>query len=119
MNLLTRRGAKLAGISALPFFSDLAFDTTHLHVMVDSEELAALEGDTRATWHEASWSENAALVVETWTYPLDASSQISLASTGLACVDPHSLYAELINDRLDNVRVTDTIEQLRELICRQ
>jgi len=41
-----------------------------------------------------------------------------MTCTNLECVDPWSLYAELISERFDDVRVEDAIEQLREHLYR-
>lgn len=117
VSLLAHHGARVTGISALPFFSDLSSDASRLDVMMDAGEVAKLEQDVGADWRMASWSEEAPLVIEIWTYPLDAASRASLAQTGLECVDPYSLYAELISDQRDDVRVTDSIEQLRRQLC--
>lgn len=116
-HLLANHGAKLTGMSALSFFSDLAYDATRLDVMMEQDEITGLKQEAGEEWQQASWSEDAPLVIETWTYPLDATSRISLASTGLECVDPYSLYAELLRENHDDVRIIDAIEQLRGEIC--
>lgn len=108
---------KLTGMSALPFFSDLAHDTSRVTIMMDQENIAALQAQMGSEWREAAWNEEPAFVIEEWTYPLDAASNRSVAATGLACVDPFSLYAELINDEHDDPRTHDAIDQLREQLC--
>jgi len=118
-SLLVSRGARLSGASALPFFSDLAHDNSHITVMMHRDEIAALKTSLEGEWREAAWYDDAPFVIEEWTYPLDNSSQVSLASTGLECVDPHSLYAAYAHDRHDDVRTEDAVEQLRGYLCQQ
>lgn len=108
---------KLTGMSALPFFSDLAHDTSQTMVMMGQEGIASLQAQMGSEWREAAWNEEPAFVIEEWTYPLDAASNRSVAATGLACVDPFSLYAELINDEHDDPRTHDAVDQLREQLC--
>ena len=110
---------KLTGMSALPFFSDLAHDASRMTIMMDQEDIATLQAQTGSTWRETAWNEEPAFVIEEWTYPLDDASDRSIAATGLACVDPFSLYAELINDEHDDPRIHDAIDQLREQLCQQ
>lgn len=110
---------KFTGMSALPFFSDLAHDTSQIMIMMDQEGAASLQAKMGSVWKEAAWNEEPAFVIEEWTYPLDATSDRSTAATGLACVDPFSLYAELINDEHDDPRIHDAIDQLREQLCQQ
>ncbi len=71
-------------------------------------------------WLEAQWYEPAAVVIEVWSYPVDAPSDISFDATGLQCVDPFSLYVALRKSRLQKEdRLLDAVEQLRRTICQK
>lgn len=118
-NALADHNARLSGLSALPFFSDLAHDTSHLVILMAHEDIADLHDAAGDAWQEAAWHEDAPLVIEEWSYPLDSASDISVLSTGLTCVDPWSLYAELLNEQREGDRIEDAIEQLREYLCQQ
>ena len=117
-DVLANHNARLSGLSALPFFSDLAHDPSRLVVEISHEDIVALRGALGDAWQETAWSENASLIIEEWSYPIDVPSNSSMTCTNLECVDPWSLYAELISERFDDVRVEDAIEQLREHLYR-
>ena len=114
---LASHNAKLSGLSALPFFSDLAHDSSRLIVAMDHENAVALCAALGDAWQTTTWREDAKLIVEEWVYPSDLALDISVFSTGLKCVDPWSLYAELINEKHEDSRIEDAIEQLREHLC--
>lgn len=109
--------AKLSALSALPFFSDLAYDNSQITVMLEEKWLAQFKSSLGKTLKEAAWNELASFVVEIWAYPLDNFSSVSTSATGLTCVDPYSLYAELTNQEYDDIRVNDAINQLGEFLC--
>ena len=109
---------KLSGESALPFFSDLAHDPSQVTLMMGQDDVVQLKAKLGSAWREAAWNERAPLIIEEWSYPLDATSSRSLAATNLKCADPFSLYAELMNLNQDDERIHDAIEQLREYLCR-
>jgi hypothetical protein len=58
------------------------------------------------------------MVVEEWSYPVDAPSEVSVTATGLRSVDPLNLYVECSKKDTDGIRYLDAIEQLKEVICR-
>lgn len=116
-NILADHNARLSGLSALPFFSDLAHDPSHLVVEMTHKDIVDLRDALGNAWQETAWPENASLVIEEWSYHVDITSGSSMTCTGLQCVDPWSLYAELIDERFDDVRVENAIEQLREHLC--
>lgn len=116
--ILVRYGACLSGESALAFFSDLAFASAPLTVMMEEEELKKLQRALKGNWQETPWYSDAELIIETWTYPLDVRSTRGVRPRGLPCVDPYSLYAEFLRTDTDDPRLFDAIEQLREELCR-
>ena len=117
IDVLTDHNARLSDLSALPFFSDLAHDPSHLVVMMGHDDVDALQSALGDAWEETTWYEDAPLVIEEWTYPLDFALDVSAPSTGLKCVDPWSLYAELIFEKYEDSRIEDAIEQLRGRLC--
>ena len=116
-DVLARHNALLSGLSALPYFSDLAHNPSHLVVAMTRENVTALRDELKDTWEETILRESTLLIVEEWSYPIDVTLDISVPSSGLRCVDPWSLYVELINERFDDVRVENAIEQLRKHLC--
>ena len=118
MDVLAACNTRLSGLSALSFFSDLAHDPSHLTVMMGGAGLSTLRGMLGETLREAAWYDDAPFVVEEWAYPLDATSDVSVASVGLACVDPWSLYAAFAHENPEDVRAKDAVEQLKERLCR-
>ena len=116
-SVLASYNARLSGLSALPFFSDLAYDPSQLVIGMAHEDIVALRDTLGDAWQEAAWPENASLVIEEWSYPIDVMSNSSMTSSGLQCIGPWSLYAELIGEKFDDVRIEDAIEQLREHLC--
>lgn len=118
IEVLARYGACFSGESALAFFSDLAFALTPLTVMMEEDKLKELQNDLGDDWRKAPWYSDAELIIETWTYPLDARPTKEFRPTGLPCVDPYSLYAEFLRTDIDDPRLLDAIGQLREELCR-
>lgn len=118
MDVLAACNTRLSGLSALSFFSDLTHDPSHLTVMMGGAGLSTLRGMLGETLREAAWYDDAPFVVEEWAYPLDATSDVSVASFGLASVDPWSLYAAFVHESPEDVRVKDAVEQLKERLCR-
>lgn len=118
-NVLVSHNALLSGMSALPFFSDLAHDGSRLVVMMEPRRVADLKTELGAEWQEAAWYDDAPLTIEEWTYPVDAPSEVSLPSTGIKCVDSWSLFMSLATTRHEDIRTEDAIEQLRGHICQQ
>ena len=53
-------------------------------------QLEVLKEHMGDRWLEAQWYEPAAAVIEAWSYPVDAPSDISFDAMGLQCVDPLS-----------------------------
>ena len=117
IDVVAGHNARLSGLSALPFFSDLAHDPSRLVVMMGHDDVDALQNALGDAWEETAWYEDAPLVIEEWTYPLDFASDVSAPSTGLKCVDPWSLYAELVNEKHEDSRIEDAVEQLRGRLC--
>lgn len=115
--ILASHNALLAGMSALPFFSDLAHDGSHLTVMMEPSHAANLRTELGAEWQEAAWYDDTPLTIEEWAYPADAPLEVSLPSTGLMCVDPWSLYASLATIGHEDIRTEDAVEQLRRYVC--
>ena len=118
-SLLANHDAKLSGPSALPFFSDLAHDDSYLVVAMERSKIAALKADMKDEWREAAWYNEAPFVIEELSYPLDASSKVSLPATGLECVDPYSLYTDYLHRPYEDIRTEDAIAQLKEYLCQQ
>lgn len=117
VEVLAACGAAISGMSALPFFTDLAHDNSLLTVMIDSNKVKELQLAIGNGWQEAAWFEDAQFVVEVWSYPLDAPDNSSLSATGLMCVDACSLFAELAGTNQGDVRFADALNQLKERIC--
>ncbi len=84
--------ALLSGVSALSYMSDLAHEDSAPTIALEKYQLEALKEHMGDRWLEAQWYEPAAVVIEVWSYPVDAPSDISFDATGLQCVDPFSLY---------------------------
>lgn len=118
VSVLADHGARLAGLSALPFFSDLAHDPSRLVVAMTCKSIAALRDTLGNAWQETAWPDCALVTIEEWSYPADVASDSGRPASDLECVNPWSLYAALISERFDDVRVEDAIEQLKEYLCR-
>lgn len=117
-DVLAACGARLSELSALSFFSDLAHDYSRLVVMCDQTAISTLISSLGDELEEAAWYEEAPFIIEEWAYPLDSSDDRSVSSTGLACVDPWSLYAAFVRTKYEDARIEDAVEQLRGQLCR-
>ncbi len=115
--ILAACGARLSELSALSFFSDLAHDDNRLVVMCDQTGISALVDLLGGKLQEAAWYEEAPFIIEEWAYSLDSSDDVSIPSTGLACVDSWSLYAAFVRTKYEDVRIEDSVKQLREHLC--
>ena len=119
LEALGRAGAKLSGEGALPFYSDLAHDAGFVRVALYWRDIASAAEAAGEAWRDAEWFEEPDVVVEEWTYVLDGSNGVSLASTGFESLDALGLYVEMKDDGEGDVRLADAVEQLREVACRE
>jgi hypothetical protein len=117
--MLNEAGAKLAGGTALAFYSDLAHDARQMTVALDAAGLSKLKNAAADLWVEAPWFDDAILNVQEWNHAIDGFDKTSRASTGLDCLTAESLYEALCHETSDDIRTADAIEQLRELICQR
>ena len=111
--------ALLSGVSALSYMSDLAHEDSAPTIALEKYQLEALKEHMGDRWLEAQWYEPAAVVIEVWSYPVDAPSDISFDATGLQCVDPFSLYVACAKADYKEDRLLDAVEQLRRTICQK
>ncbi len=116
-DVLREAGALLAGESALAHFTDLAPTSTPA-VALCRESAEKLRVYLADSWQEVEWYETCAMTVEIWPYPVDAPCDVSVASTGLSCVDALNLYIGFQNSDTEDVRLLDAIDQLKEVVCR-
>ena len=111
--------ALLSGMSALSYMSDLAHEDSAPTIALEKYQLEALKEHMGDKWLEAQWYEAAAVVIEVWSYPVDAPSDISFDATGLQCVDPFSLYVACAKADYKEDRLLDAVEQLRRTILHE
>ena len=118
LDTLKRFGAVLSGESALPFYSDLAHDTSVIRVALYRKRLMKVQEETGEGWVEAKWFETPDVIVEEWTYEIDGSNSVSVPSMGFDVIDELGLYTEMNGFGKDDVRLADAVAQLREAACR-
>ena len=99
--------------------SDLAHEDSAPTIALEKYQLEALKEHMGDRWLEAQWYEPAAVVIEVWSYPVDAPSDISFDATGLQCVDPFSLYVACAKADYKEDRLLDAVEQLGRTICQK
>lgn len=119
LEALERAGALLSGEGALPYYSDLAHDTSVVRVALWHKRLAEVRDDAGDGWVESGWYEAPDVVVEEWAYQIDGANSASRAATGFDALDALGLYAEMKGAGDGDVRLADAVAQLREAACQQ
>ena len=116
---LSEARAAFAGESALAFYTDLAFDPSHIVVAMEASALKRLRRDLSNPWEETAWGEPSVLDIEVWSYSPAPLSDTTMAAHGLACLEPAQLYPQVYTAGYDDVRLQDAVEQLREQLCQR
>lgn len=107
------QGFLLGGMSALETKTDLSFDLFSITVAAPKNVVECALSDCPDAFRKVPWHADDVITVQELKYPIDRPDRRLEKPLGIGSIDDLNLYLSLKNERHDDVRVQDAIEQVR------